>query len=296
MAHRSPDLRRSLIFVAGADAVAQDQALGARPDVLIQDLEDFTPRPLKETGRSRAAALFAACRQAGAMAAVRIDRLADGGLLDLDAVVPARPDLILLPKAESAAEIAALDAAIGTREALHGLEPGTIEIVPTVETARGVLRLEAIVSASARIRSAVLGAEDLAADLMAPRTREGGELAYARARFLLECRALGIEPVDPPYTFADEAGCASEARRAAAAGYRSKSTVTPGHVAILHAVFSPDADALRHAQNVVAAFDEARARGADRVLVDGLWIEPPTYRRACALIERAEALAAASAA
>ncbi len=287
---RTPDLRRSLLFIAGADRFAHEQALQSLPDILAQDLEDFTPAPLKETARHLSAGLFGQARKRGIIPAVRVNPLDECGLTDLAAVIPAGPALVLLPKAEHGGQIAALAAEIERLEALHGLPEGGIEIVPTVETASGVVNLKDIAGASPRVRSCVLGAEDLAADLMAVRSPAGVELAYARSRFLLECRALRIEPIDPPYTYADAEGCEAEARRSRQLGYRSKSTVTPAHIAVIHRVFTPDVDEVASAARIVAAFETGRARGEDRVLVDGLWIEPPAYLNAQRLLERARQL------
>jgi citrate lyase subunit beta / citryl-CoA lyase len=211
-------------------------------------------------------------------------------MIDLAAVVPAKPELILLPKAEGAQQIAALAQEIERIEATQGLSVGKIEIVPTVETALGVINLKEIVQASPRVRSCVLGAEDLAADLMAVRTPQADELAYVRSRFLLECRALGIEPIDPPYTYSDAGGCERESHRSRQLGYRSKSAVTAAHINIIHRVFTPSREEIDHAGRLVTAFESVRAKGQDRVLVDGLWIEPPAYLNALRVLERARRL------
>jgi citrate lyase subunit beta / citryl-CoA lyase len=139
-------------------------------------------------------------------------------------------------------------------------------------------------SASARVRCALLGAEDLAADLAADRTREGAELEYARSRFLLECRAAAIEPVDAPYTFADAEGAAQEARYSRRLGYRTKSLVRPEHVAAVREALTPTTLEIEQARKIVHAFEAARARGEERALVDGLWIEVPTYLNARRLV------------
>jgi citrate lyase subunit beta / citryl-CoA lyase len=236
---RAPDLRRSLLFVAGADGAAHTQALQSRPDVLVQDLEDFTPYQSKQAAREMSADLLARARASGIIPAVRVNVLSSPGMIDLAAVVPAKPELILLPKAEGAQQIAALAQEIERIEATQGLSVGKIEIVPTVETALGVINLKEIVQASPRVRSCVLGAEDLAADLMAVRTPQADELAYVRSRFLLECRALGIEPIDPPYTYSDAGGCERESHRSRQLGYRSESAVTAVHINIIHRVFTP---------------------------------------------------------
>jgi len=291
---KPPDLRRCLMFVAGADRAAHAAALAARPDVLIQDIEDFTPPALKAAARAMAQDLYARCRAAGIIPAVRINTLATIGRKDLETIAEARPDIVLLPKAEAAAEITALDVALAHIESGTGRASGSIEIVPTCETALGVVEVRAMAAASPRLKSAILGAEDLAADLVAERGPDGVELAYARARFLLECRAARIEPIDAPYTFSDVAGAERESIASRRLGYRCKSTVTSAHVAAIQAVFTPDAGAVDTARRIVTAFEAGRARGEDRVLVDGLWIEPPAWLNAKRLIARAERFGAAS--
>jgi citrate lyase subunit beta/citryl-CoA lyase len=223
---------------------------------------------------------------------VRVNGLAGPGMADLAAVVPAGASIVLLPKAESGGQIAALAREIDRLEAAHGLPPGGIEILPTAETALGVVAVGEMARASPRVRSCVLGAEDLAADLVAERSPEGEELAYARSRFLLECRAAGVEPIDAPYTYADAEGCEREARRSRRLGYRGKSAVTAAHVAAIHRVLTPDEGEVGKAREIVAAFEAARAEGKDRALVEGLWVEPPAYLNAQRLLERARRLGA----
>lgn len=121
------------------------------------------------------------------------------------------------------------------------------------------------------------------ADLVAERSPQGDELAYARSRFLLECRALGIEPIDAPYTYSDAEGCEREARRSRQLGYRSKSTVTAAHVAVIHRVLTPGAEEVETARRLVAAFEAARAEGKDRALsmACGSNPQPISTRRGC---------------
>ncbi len=120
----------------------------------------------------------------------------------------------------------------------------------------------AIVAASKRIRCALLGSEDLANDLAAERGPDALELDYARRRFLLDCRAARVEPIDAPYTFSDTEGAARETRYSRRLGYRSKALVRPEHAMVLNEELTPGADEIHRAQTIVAAFGAARARGA----------------------------------
>lgn len=290
MALPDPDLRRTWLFGPGADAAAHAAMLASGADALIVDLEDFTPPPRRPEARALLAAYVAGCRERGIVAAVRINALDGDGSDDLAAAMATRPDVIALPMADRAAQMVALDATITRWETALGIAPGRTEILPVCETALGVVDVRAIAAASARVRGALLGAEDLAADLCAERQPDATELDHARRRFLLECRAARIEPVDAPYTFSDTDGAGREARYAARLGYRSKSLVRVDHVAAVRDALTPGADTLRRAAAMVAAFEAARARGEDRALVDGLWVEVPTWRNALRTLERARRL------
>ncbi|HMN91617.1 MAG TPA: CoA ester lyase [Hydrogenophaga sp.] len=286
-----PDLRRCWLFGPGADAGAHEAMLASGADVLIFDLEDFTPEHLRAQARELMPALLARTKSAGKLAAVRINDLGSDGPQDLAAAMQAGADIIAYPKAEQASQMAALDQAIGHREQATGRPMGSVEILPVCETARGVLDVRELARASARVRAALLGAEDLATDLCAERQPDGLELEQARRQFLLLCRAAGIEPVDAPYTFGDGEGVRQETTRSRRLGYRSKSAVRPEHGSVIRDVLSPAQDQIARAKAVVLAFEAARARGEDRARVADHWVEVPTYRHALRLLDRARRLA-----
>jgi len=294
MRRRDPDLRRTWLFGPGAGADLHEALLRSGADVLIIDLEDFTPPARRAEARAGLPALLAACRAAGTMPAVRINALDADGPADLAAAMPARPDIVAYPMASNAEQMRALDDGITAWEVRLGMPPGSTEILPVCETALGVVDVRAIAAGSARIRAALLGAEDLAADLCAERGADAVELDHARRRFLLECRAAGIEPVDAPYTYSDTDGAVRETLYARRLGYRAKALVRAEHAAPLNAALTPAPADVARATALVQAFDAARARGEERALVDGLWVEVPTVRNARRLIERALRLAAAT--
>jgi len=300
---RAPELRRTWLFGPGADRAAHEAMLASGADVLIFDLEDFTPPPRRPEARALLAGLIARCRAAGIGAAVRINAL-DGkgghgadGAADLEAAMAAGADVIAYPMAETAAEIRALDEAIGACERrlagrqTDAVPPRRTEILPVCETALGVADVRLLAAASPRIRGALLGAEDLANDLQAERGADAVELDHARRRFVLECRAARIEPVDAPYTFSDAEGAVRETAYARRLGYRSKSLVLPAHAGAINAALTPAAAEVARAEALVQAFEAARSRGDERVLFEDLWVEVPTWRNARRLLERARQLA-----
>ena len=132
----------------------------------------------------------------------------------------------------------------------------------------------------------LVASEDMVADLGTARSRRGEELAYVRARFLVECRAAGVEAIDCPYTFSDVKGAAADASTAKRLGYRMKSLVDPSHARADQRSFLRRGTAeLAKARKIVAAFEKARAAGKERAKVDGALIEVPIYAAAKRLLE-----------
>jgi citrate lyase subunit beta/citryl-CoA lyase len=265
--------RRTWLFVAGADEAAHATAARAGADVIIQELEDFTPPDLRPQARALAPALYDRWRQAGALAAVRVNPLETCGREDLAAVLAGRPDIVLMSKVDSPDQVRALAAAAPDAE-----------LVPNIETARGLLRAYDIARADPRVSALLVASEDMVADLGTSRSRGGEELAYVRQRFLLECRAAGVEAIDCPYTFTDVRGAVADARWAKRMGYRMKSLVDASHAEALNRVFTPD---LAAARRIVAAFEKARAQGRERARMRGALIEVPIYAAAKRVLESA---------
>ena len=267
--------RRSWLFVAGADPAAHRAAGRSGADVIILELEDFTPPELRPKARELSREVFDRWRKAGAIAAARINPLETCGNEDLMGVLAGRPDMILMSKVATAQQVVALDKATG----------GAMELVPNVETAAGLMNTFAIARASPRVSALLVASEDMVADLGTARSRRGEELAYVRARFLVECRAAGVEAIDCPYTFSDVKGALADAKTAKRLGYRMKSLVDPSHARAINAVFTPSRSEIARARKIVAAFEKARAAGKERARVDGALIEVPIYAAAKRLLE-----------
>lgn len=282
-------LSRSWMFVPGADEALLKQAASCGADVLIQELEDFTPPEKREAARALARDTYDAWREVGIIAAVRINPLAGDGRADLAAVMEGRPDIVALPKVCHAGHVRELDDAISEHETRLGIAPGTTKLLPNVETAEGLVNTLAIATASKRVVGCLLASEDLAADLGAERLSDGSELDYARQRFLIECRAANVIAVDCPFTWAGEDGVMADAKRARRWGYRAKSAVSLGHASLINTVFTPGKKEVAEAERIVSTFEAAKAAGNVNVELDGSLLEVPTYTAAKRLLERAEA-------
>jgi citrate lyase subunit beta/citryl-CoA lyase len=283
-------LCRSWLFLEGANEDVLQRAASSGADVLIQELEDFTPPALRPAARALAGELYTKWRRAGAVAAVRVNPLAQGGMDDLAAVMRGRPDIVALPKVAEPSHVARLDEAVSAFERDYGIAQGSTALLPNIEFARGLVQTGAIVKASPRVAACLMASEDLAADLGAEREPDGVELAYCRQRFLVECVAHGVVAIDCPYTWSDAEGVMRDTRFARRLGYGAKSLVDPAHAAIVNGILTPGEDELRRARDIVAAFEAARGAGRSRAELDGSLIEVPTYSNAKRLIARGEAL------
>ncbi len=288
---RPPHLRRSWLFVGGDDEPAHKAACKLGADVVIQELEDSTPPEHRPKARSLAAKAYAAWRQAGMLAAVRINPLETDGLADLAEIIPAQPDIVLMSKVSEPEQVRRLDEEVQRLEKEHGLPVGAIELVPNIESARGIMQTYAIAKASERVSGVAGSTEDTAADLGAIRGKDAIELAYVRQRLHVECVAAGVLSIDCPYTFADTEGCEADARYARRLGYLAKLINDPSHVAVVNAVMTPSEEQIREAQAIIAAFDtSSRGLGNQQARLDGRLLELPIYLNAQRLLERARQL------
>ncbi len=256
-------LRRSWLFTAGFDAGAQQAAIDCRPDVVVADLEEFTALAERPEARPRVAALMQRCRDHEIVGAVRVNRLAHDGLDDLQGVMAGSPDVVFLPYVESAEQILALAEAISALEARFEIAAGSTEIVPTIESALGFVRIQSILTASDRITACLLAAEDLTADLGAERGPDSLELNHLRSRFLVECRAANRIAIDCPFNYQDPVAQDADLVWARRIGLRAKCAVYPAQVAAIHAALTPSEAQVSAAEELVARFEAFRRGQAD---------------------------------
>ena len=286
---------RSLLFVPADSPRKLEKSLESGADALIIDLEDAVALAAKPAARV-AARDFLRATQAAArrpMLIVRVNAL-DTGLVDadLDAIMPAAPDAIMLPKSRHGADVQHLSVKLAVREAENDLPDGAVKIIPiATETADAIFGLSSYAGASARLAGLTWGAEDLAAALGAETNRlEDGSYAdpyrLARAMTLFAARAADVEPIDTVFpNFRDEARLRAECAAARRDGFTGKMAIHPSQVAAINAAFTPSPEALDHARKIVAAF--AREPDAGVLNLDGAMIDRPHLKRAERLLARA---------
>jgi citrate lyase subunit beta / citryl-CoA lyase len=288
---------RSLLFVPADDAKKLDKAMASGADALIVDLEDSIPTQGKADARLSAAAFIADAAKAAhrPRLLVRVNGFASGLCdADLDAVVPARPDAVMLPKAEGGADVVRADAKLSAREAIAGLPDGCVKIVAiATETATALFLAGTYGGATGRLEGLTWGAEDLSAELGAEANRDGegrflDPYRLARALCLAAAAAARVLAIDTvTVDFRNAAAVRRESEEARRDGFTGKMAIHPAQVPIINEVFTPSAAAVAQARAVVAAFEAHPGRGT--VGIDGVMYDRPHLERARQLLTRAAA-------
>lgn len=287
---------RSLLFVPGDSEKKLEKGFGAGADVVIVDLEDSVAPGNKPAARDIAARFIAAYRhQATAAIYVRVNDLSSGLTDDdLAALVPAKPDGIMLPKSNSGEDVQQLSARLRVHEAENGLPDGAIRILPIItETAAGVLAAATYAKASARLTGITWGAEDLSAAIGARTARdENGRYTdlfrFARTMTILAASAAEVAAIDTVFPgFRDMAAFENECAEAERDGFTGKMAIHPAQVPVINAAFTPSTEAVQHSAALVAAFEAAGNPGV--VGIDGKMYDRPHLRLAERLLARAKA-------
>ncbi len=281
-------LRRSRLYLPGNEPRFMVNAGLHGPDGVILDLEDSVHPEHKHAARYVVRRALADLDFGQAERMVRINQL-PLGLQDLDVVVPAQPDLILIPKVEQAEEVRAVDEKIRD---IHGLSTSReVWLMPILESARGIENAFAIAEASERVVALTIGLEDYTADLGVVKTKHGDETLWARSRMLNAARAAGCQAIDSVYgDVGDLEGLRAWAERSRALGFEGMGCIHPRQIPVIHQAFAPGAAEIGKARRIVAAFEEAKRKGLGVVSLGSKMIDPPVVNRALKLVAQARAM------
>ena len=283
-------LLRSLLFVPGHRPRMVQRALGlgefqpSNLDVAILDLEDGVPPDEKDRARAAiASALGLPSNGDGPARYVRVNR--DPGARDADLAAVLRPGLdgIVAPKIDRPDEIELLARDLDEREDGAGIARGSIRVVASIESAKGLLEAHAIAVSADRVIALLFGAEDFAKDLGLPAEREAeaAELLYVRSAVVVAAVAAGRQTIDGIWPdVADDEGLRREAIQARRLGFNGKSLIHPGQIEAINDVFSPSAAEVAYARRVIDSFEGARLKGLGAVALDGKLLDHPIVERA----------------
>lgn len=275
---------RSFLFVPGDSARKFESAKKTAADALILDLEDSVAPDQKAPARTITRGMLDA-RKAGQKLYVRVNALDTGlTLADLAAVMPGRPDGIVLPKCVGAADLNRLALYLDAFEAASGIEAeSTRVIVVATETAQAVLKLHNYEGASSRLWGMMWGAEDLAASLGSSRNRTDGRyhnpFLLARDLCLISAAAAGVVAIDTIATDIDDlAALKDEAVAARRDGFLAKAVIHPKHVDVVNSALTPTDEEVTWARQITKAFEDNPNSGV--VKIDGKMIDKPHLRAA----------------
>lgn len=282
--------RRALLYMPGDDWKKITKALTVGVDSVCMDMEDGTAANRKAEARQTIAR---ALQELDFGASERLARINGVGTRleadDLAAVLPHRPDGIVLPKAETPEQVAWVSEKIEAAELKHGWPVNSIRMILVVESARGILNLKEL-AAHPRLDALIFGAEDFSASVGATRTPEALEVLYARSALVTAAAAYGLQAIDlVTVDFRNIDQARRDALFGAQLGYTGKQVIHPSQVEPVQSAFTPDDEAIAYAQRVVETFEKNQAKGAGAYDLDGKMIDLPLLKSAQNVLERARA-------
>jgi citrate lyase subunit beta / citryl-CoA lyase len=284
-------LLRSLLYVPGnMPSMLQNIPLFNCDGVII-DLEDAVPLSEKDAARILVKRFLESYRERNKVVLVRINPLASKwGSDDLKVVLPALPDGVRLPKADTPEIVERLDTRLTEFEEELGEEIGRFRILPSIESALGILNAATIARTSKRVFALAFGAEDYTVSMEIERTKGGEELFNARTRVLWAAKAAGIQAIDSIFADVnDMEGLRRETELVKRLGYTGKSLVNPRQIDVIHEVFAPKVEEIEYALQVIDAIKRARLMGTGVISLGGRMVDAPVVKRAVRVLRTAHA-------
>ncbi|MEE8197784.1 MAG: CoA ester lyase [Acidiferrobacterales bacterium] len=283
------ELLRTMLFAPGNHPRKVEKVFGVGADAVILDLEDAVA--IDEKVAARQAVLEALKKPRPCKGYVRVNALDTPFCYgDLLAVVGRWLDGVVLPKAESAAHVLTVDWLLTQLERERDLPAGGIDLIPIIETGRGVAAVKEIAGSGPRVKRLAFGAADYTRDIGMRWTLEEGELAPTRAAIVLASRVAGIEsPIDTPFLHVgkhrDSLHRTTELARDI--GFQGKLCIHPEQIDPVNQVFTPTEKEIAGARKIVEAFAAAEASGSASIQVDGQFVDYPIVEKAKRTLEMA---------
>lgn len=282
--------RRALLYMPGDDWKKIVKATTLGVDCICMDMEDGVAVNRKAEARVTIAKALRELDFGASEKLARVNSIGSGWERDdIDAVLPFRPDGIVIPKVETREQVEWGSRIIEAAELKHGWALNSIRMLVGVETALGILNLKEI-AAHPRLDGIIFGGEDYAASVGARRTRDAVELLYARQSVVAACAAFGLQAIDIVYIdFKDAEGLRLEAEQGAGFGFSGKQIIHPNQVGVAQEAFTPSDEALEEARRIVETFEASQKEGKGAYALDGKMIDMPLLKNAQKTLARARA-------
>jgi len=284
--------RRALLYTPGDDLRKIRKAASLDVDCICLDMEDGVAPNRKAEARLTIVEALNSFNFGRSERLVRINAVGSGFEIDdLAFLVNARPDAVIIPKVEYGGQIRWVSQVIAHHEDQNGWFRNRIPLLVGVETALGVVNLLQIAAADPRLEAIIFGAEDLAGDIGATRTKDGWEVFYARSAVVTHAAAFGLQAIDMVYIdYQDIEGLRREALEGAYMAFAGKQVIHPAQIAPVQEAFTPTDEAITFARRVMEAFEQHQKAGVGAFGLDGKMVDAPIVKSA----ERVLALAKAA--
>jgi citrate lyase subunit beta-like protein len=285
--------RKAFLYVPGSDLHKIQKAAASGADCVVLDLEDGVTEASKTEARPIIARALRELDFGVSERVVRVNGYPSGRTgEDLAAILPAHPDGLLLPKVDGVTQIQRIDESIRQAEKSFGWQEGSITLLAIVESALGMVNLEAICRQSEtipRLQGLVFGAEDFIADMGAERTPDALELLYARSRLVMYATAFGLQAIDlVTVNFKEREVLEREALQGAQLGYSGKQVIHPAQIVPVQQVFTPSEQEIAAATRILAEASRYAEAGKGAFSLDGQMVDRPVIKRAESILARAE--------
>ena len=282
--------RRALLYMPGDDRHKIEKAIALGVDCICMDMEDGVAVNKKAEARATIAKALRELEFGKSEKLARINAVGSGmEKEDIEAVLPYRPDGVVIPKMESLEQIQWAHEIIEAAELKNGWSVNSIRILVDVETAKGILNLKEIAS-HPRLDALIFGGEDFAASVGATRTKDAVELLYARQATVTTAAAFGLQAIDiATIDFKDTEALRKESEFGARLGFTGKQIIHPAQVEPVQAAFTPNDEAITHAKRIVETFEASQKEGKGAYALDGKMIDMPLLKNAQKVLDRARA-------
>ena len=284
-------VRRALLYMPGDDLHKIQKATTLGVDCICMDIEDGVAANRKQAARETIHEALQTLDFGRAERLVRVNPVSSGLIEeDLQAVLPAHPDGLVLPKVADVAQVQWVSAHLKEAERAAGRPEGDTILLALIETARGVVNLREIAQADQRLQGLIFGAEDLAGDIGAVRTPAGWEIFYARSAVVTHAAAFGLQAIDMVFMDLHNVDALrAECQQAVEMAYTGKQVIHPRQIEPVQTAFTPSDEAIDHARRVVEAAAEHQQAGSGAFALDGKMIDAPVVRTAEWVLTRARA-------
>ncbi|MEO9365781.1 MULTISPECIES: HpcH/HpaI aldolase/citrate lyase family protein [Candidatus Nitrosocaldus] len=278
-------LIRTLLFVPGNNPRFIEKAKTLRADIICLDLEDSVPMDEKDRARTMVRDAIKARKDYASELYIRVNSPDSGLIKDDLKVVDEGLDGIVIPKVNEAREVTKVAEVLDELEKKYGIGKN-IEIMPSIESARGVVNAYSIASSSDRVSALIFGVFDFMHDMGLEYAEDAIGFNYARAKIPVDARAAGVYAIDGIWQAVDDVdGLIRDAMLGMRLGYKGKSIIHPRQIEPVHKVFVPSKDEIEWARKVVVALEEAMKQGRGAVRLEGRMVDAVHYKRAKALLE-----------